>query len=83
MEITLRILLIEAAVPLDFELNICVPKNYGLPSKKVLDWAEKQGGKINLFHDVKKGVAGADRIMSDKWVSMGDQGDIKKRKRAI
>jgi len=70
---------IEAAVQFDFELNICVPKNY-LPSKQVLDWAEKQNGKISIFNDPKEGVKDADCIMSDKWVSMGDQGDTKKKK---
>ena len=70
---------IEAAVQFDFELNICVPENY-LPSKKVLDWAEKNNGKINLFHDPVEGTKDVDCIMSDKWVSMGDKGDVKKKK---
>ena len=73
---------IEAAVQFDFELNICAPQNY-LPSKKVLDWAEKANGKIKIFHDAKKGVEGADCIMSDKWVSMGDTGDTDKKKKDL
>ena len=44
---------IEAAVQFDFNLNVCVPKKY-LPSKKILDWAEKNNGKIKIFHDPKK-----------------------------
>tara|TARA_B100001287_G_scaffold151824_1_gene127774 strand:- start:27 stop:953 length:927 start_codon:yes stop_codon:yes gene_type:complete len=70
---------IEAAVQFDFNLNVCVPKKY-LPSKKILDWAEKNNGKIKIFHDPKKGVKGVDCIMSDKWISMGDKGDSKKKK---
>ena len=70
---------IEAAVQFEFTLNVCVPKKY-LPSKKVLSWAESNNGKINIFHDPKKGIANVDCIMSDKWVSMGDKGDIKKKK---
>jgi len=70
---------IEAAVQFDFELNICVPKQY-LPSKTVLDWAEKKNGKIKIFHDPFQGVKDVDCIMSDKWVSMGDQVDVKKKK---
>ena len=70
---------IEAAVQFDFKLNVCVPKKY-LPSKKILDWAEKNNGKIKIFHDPKKGVKDVDCIMSDKWVSMGDKGDSKKKK---
>ena len=56
-----------------------MPKKY-LPSKKILDWAEKNNGKIKIFHDPKKGVKDVDCIMSDKWVSMGDKGDSKKKK---
>ena len=63
---------IEAAVQFDFNLNVCVPK--------ILDWAEKNNGKIKIFHDPKKGIKDVDCIMSDKWVSMGDKGDSKKKK---
>ena len=70
---------IEAAVQFDFNLNVCVPKKY-LPSKKILDWAEKNNGKIKIFHDPKKGIKDVDCIMSDKWVSMGDKGDSQKKK---
>ena len=70
---------IEAAVQFEFNLNICVPKKH-LPSKRVLDWAEKNNGKIEIFHDAKKGVKNVDCIMSDKWISMGDKVDDKKKK---
>ena len=70
---------IEAAVQFEFNLNLCVPKKY-LPSKRVLDWAEKNNGKIEIFHDAKKGVKNVDCIMSDKWISMGDKVDGKKKK---
>ena len=70
---------IEAAVQFEFNLNLCVPKKY-LPSKRVLDWAEKNNGKIEIFHDPKKGVKDVDCIMSDKWISMGDKVDGQKKK---
>ncbi len=73
---------IEAAVQFDFELNICVPENY-LPSKKVLDWASQENGKIKIFHDPNKGVENVDCIMSDKWVSMGDTGNTKQKKKDL
>ena len=73
---------VEAAVQFEFNLNICVPKKH-LPSKKVLDWAENNNGKIDIFHDPKKGIKGVDCIMSDKWVSMGDKGDTKKKKKSL
>ena len=70
---------IEAAVQFEFNLNLCVPKKY-LPSKRVLDWAKKNNGKIEIFHDPKKGVKNVYCIMSDKWISMGDKVDGKKKK---
>ena len=70
---------IEAAVQFEFNLNLCVPKKY-LPSKRVLDWAKKNNGKIEIFHDPKKGVKDVDCIMSDKWISMGDKVDGQKKK---
>ena len=73
---------IEAAVQFDFAINICVPQDY-LPSKKVLDWAQSQNGKVKIFHDVKDGVKGVDCIMSDKWISMGDDDDVKKKKKDL
>ena len=69
---------IEAAVQFDFNLNVCVPKKY-LPSKKILDWAEKNNGNIKIFHDPKKGVKDVDCIMSDQWVTKV----IVKRKKVI
>ena len=59
-----------------------MPQDY-LPSKKVLDWAQSQNGKVKIFHDVKDGVKGVDCIMSDKRISMGDDGDVKKKKKDL
>lgn len=73
---------IEAAVQFDFQLNISCPKGY-LPSKKILDWADKKNGKINIIQDPKKAVFGVDCIMSDKWISMGDKVNIKQKKKDL
>ena len=73
---------IEAAVQFDFQLNISCPKGYS-PSKKILDWADKKNGKINIIQDPKKAVAGVDCIMNDKWISMGDKVNIKQKKKDL
>lgn len=70
---------IEAAVQFNFSLNLCVPKNY-MPSKKIMSWAKSQKGNINVFNDPKKGIKDVDCIMTDKWISMGDKVNIKKKK---
>ena len=73
---------IEAAVQFDFKLNISCPKGY-LPSRKILDWADSQNGKIVIFDNPEKAVKGVDCIMSDKWVSMGDKVNVKKKKKDL
>ena len=73
---------IEAAVQFDFELHISCPKGY-MPSKKILDWADKKNGKIIIFQNPEKAVKDVDCIMSDKWVSMGDKVNVKKKKKDL
>ncbi|MDA9956239.1 ornithine carbamoyltransferase [Candidatus Pelagibacter sp.] len=64
--------LIAASVKFSFKLNIGCPKNYN-PKKFVLDWAEKNKGKINIYNDAKKAVKNADIIFSDKVISLNDK----------
>ena len=73
---------IEAAIQFDFELHISCPKGY-MPSKKILDWADKKNGKIIIFQNPEKAVKDVDCIMSDKWVSMGDKVNVKKKKKDL
>ena len=73
---------IEAAVQFDFKLHIACPKGY-MPSKKILDWADKKNGKIIIFQNPEKAVKDVDCIMSDKWVSMGDKVNVKKKKKDL
>jgi len=73
---------IEAAVQFDFQLNITCPKGY-MPSKKILDWAKSKKGNIQIITDPAKAVKGADCIMCDKWISMGDNVNVKKKKKEL
>ena len=73
---------IEAAVQFDFQLNISCPKGY-MPSKKTLDWANSKNGNIVIFKDPTKAAKDVDCIMSDKWISMGDKVNVKKKKKAL
>ena len=73
---------IEAAVQFDFQLNITCPKGY-MPSKKILDWAKSKKGNIQIITDPVKAVKGADCIMCDKWISMGDNVNVKKKKKEL
>ena len=73
---------IEAAVQFDFQLNIYCPKGY-MPSKKILDWAKSKKGNIQIISDPVKAVKGVDCIMCDKWISMGDNVNVKKKKKEL
>ncbi|MDC7676048.1 ornithine carbamoyltransferase [Asticcacaulis machinosus] len=60
---------IHAAPKLGFSLTIACPPQY---SPSDADLAHGAGAKITVTHDPKAAVAGADAVMADTWVSMGD-----------
>ncbi len=43
------------------------------PPPDVVRWAEQKGGKVRISNDPKEAVKGADGVVTDTWVSMGDQ----------
>ncbi len=63
---------IHAAVNLGFTLRLACPDSLQ-PSQDVLDWAAAQGGDIQLADSPEDGVADADLVVTDTWVSMGDE----------
>ncbi|WP_420346373.1 ornithine carbamoyltransferase [Pelagibius sp.] len=62
---------IHAAVRFKFELRLACPEPLR-PPQDVLDWAASEGGKIVVSSDVDAMVGGADAVVTDTWVSMGD-----------
>ena len=64
---------IHAAVRFNFELRLACPEMLR-PPQAVLDWAESQGGRIVVSSDVEAMVKDADAVVTDTWVSMGDDG---------
>ncbi|MCC6467538.1 MAG: ornithine carbamoyltransferase [Alphaproteobacteria bacterium] len=63
---------VHAAVRFGFELRLACPKELR-PSQELLDWARAQGGKVSLSDDPYAAVAGADCVVTDAWLSMGDE----------
>lgn len=45
--------------------------------------ARKSGAELDVVHDPKKAVAGADVVYTDVWVSMGDEKEKEERLRAF
>ncbi|HXQ11559.1 MAG TPA: ornithine carbamoyltransferase [Caulobacteraceae bacterium] len=62
---------IQAAAKLDFRLTIACPRAYE-PDREALARAMRAGAKVELTDDVAAAVRGADAVMTDTWVSMGD-----------
>jgi ornithine carbamoyltransferase len=62
---------IHAAIRFGFELNIACPEQL-TPPKDVLDWAQREGGKVRICTEADDAVRGADCVVTDTWVSMGD-----------
>ncbi len=70
---------IHAAVRFGFELRMACPEPLS-PPQDVLAWARREGGRIVVTPDAEAAVGGADCVVTDTWVSMGDEaGDSQHR----
>ena len=74
--------LIEASVQFDFELCIACPKSCE-PNKNILKWAKKNNANISVIRDPLKAANSADCVMTDKWISMSDKINKKKKKKIL
>ncbi len=62
---------IESAARFGFTLRLATPKELQPPAE-VVEWALAQGAKIELMEDPAEAVRGARCVVTDTWVSMGD-----------
>ncbi len=62
---------IHASAQFDFELRLACPPSLH-PSERAIAWAKSRGAKISVHEDPKGAARGADCIVTDTWVSMGD-----------
>ena len=62
---------LHAAGRFGFELRIGCPKQLPPPAD-VVAWARGQGAPITITDEVEAAVGGADCVVTDTWVSMGD-----------
>ncbi len=61
---------IHAAVRFGFTLHLATPKSLR-PPLDLINWAQSEGGKLVMFEDPREAVKGADCVVTDVWVSMG------------
>ena len=71
----------QAAVQFGFAIRIGCPTGLK-PDKAVVDWVRNNGGDLTITTDAHKAVAGADCVVTDTWVSMG-QSDATRRKKLL
>jgi ornithine carbamoyltransferase len=66
--------LIEAASLMHFELAVACPNGFE-PDMVISSSAVARGGRINFTHDPKEAIGGAEVVVTDTWVSMGQEDD--------
>jgi ornithine carbamoyltransferase len=66
-----------AAAQFEFRLNVATPPELATPPK-MRSWIKTSGANIVLGEDAEAAVEGADAVVTDTWVSMGDK-DGKRR----
>jgi ornithine carbamoyltransferase len=62
---------IHAAAAFNFQLRIATPRAYAPDLVDLARTAERQG-RVEVTQDPREAVAGADAVITDTWVSMGD-----------
>src|SRR5579862_1507103 len=68
---------VHAAARFSFCLRIATPRDFA-PHETVKEWARKAGAAIEFGYDPERAVADADCVVTDAWVSMGDEDAVKR-----
>jgi ornithine carbamoyltransferase len=68
---------VHAAARLEFKLKIASPPELA-PRPELLSWAQKEGAEIVVTTDAFEAADGADAIVTDCWVSMGDEDEFRR-----
>jgi ornithine carbamoyltransferase len=66
---------VHAAVRFGFAMRLACPEQLR-PPPQLIDWAEREGGRIRLTTDPQEAVAGADCVVTDTWISMGAEASV-------
>ena len=74
--------LIEASIQFNFQLAIACPKKFE-PNKKIIKWAKSKKAKILITKNPTEAISESDCVITDKWISMGDEVNKKKKKKLL
>jgi ornithine carbamoyltransferase len=66
---------VHAAVRFGFTLRLACPEELS-PPQRLLDWAHREGGRVELTTEPGRAVAGADCVVTDTWISMGVEANV-------
>lgn len=69
---------IHAAARFGFSMRLACPASLR-PSSKLLAWAKAEGADVVVLDDPREAAAGADAVVTDTWVSMGQKGEEERR----
>ena len=69
---------VHAAQRFDFTIRIATPGELA-PPQTLVDWARTHGARVDLTADPFEAVDGVDAVISDCWVSMGDEDEARRR----
>jgi ornithine carbamoyltransferase len=68
---------VHAAAKLEFKLKIASPPELA-PRPELLSWAQKEGAEIVVTTDAFEAAEGAHAVVTDCWVSMGDEDEFRR-----
>jgi ornithine carbamoyltransferase len=68
---------VHASARLDFALRIASPPELA-PRPELLSWAKQEGAEISVTTDAFEAAEGADAVVTDCWVSMGDDDEFRR-----
>jgi ornithine carbamoyltransferase len=68
---------IHAAGRLGFRIKVATPRELA-PNESVRDWAMGAGAAVEFGEEPVKAVSGAECVIADTWVSMGDEDAVRR-----
>jgi len=63
---------VHAAARFDFQLKIAAPEELS-PTAELIAWARNEGARVTVTRSPQDAAEGADCVVTDCWVSMGDE----------
>jgi ornithine carbamoyltransferase len=63
---------VHAAARFDFQLTIASPEELA-PTAELIAWARNEGARVTVTRSPQDAAEGADCVVTDCWVSMGDE----------